>query len=211
MNSWLSSFMFILQDRVKKNENLDDMFAHISVVNFNYDRCLEHFLWFALQQVFLISADKATQLLNSLPVYHPYGTVGALPWQGIGVKIRFGEQIGISQLIQASASIRTFNEQIEEEDMLIQIGSLVSSAERMVFLGSHYHEQNMEVLRSRPPGRGGVVDVYGTAYRRSASDIRIIDGHIRGILSARGGTWQINLGDFDCNGLFQEFGTALAR
>jgi hypothetical protein len=41
--SWLNAFMFALQERIVVNENLGDIFKHLTIVNFNYDRCMEHF------------------------------------------------------------------------------------------------------------------------------------------------------------------------
>jgi hypothetical protein len=47
--SWLCSFMYGLQERIVVNENLGDIFKHLTIVNFNYDRCVEHFLFYAIQ------------------------------------------------------------------------------------------------------------------------------------------------------------------
>jgi hypothetical protein len=45
--SWLGTFMHGLQERIVVNENLGDIFKHLTIVNFNYDRCVEHFLFHA--------------------------------------------------------------------------------------------------------------------------------------------------------------------
>jgi hypothetical protein len=181
------------------------------VVNFNYDRCLEQFLWLALQQLYVIGEDRAATLIGKLKIFHPYGVVGELPWQG-GLRIRFGKKVQSGMLIAAANKIRTFNEQVEDHAMLKELGSDVSSAERIMFLGSHYHPQNMELLKASSPARGGQVIIYGTAVDRSDSDIAIISGQIESMLSERGGTHDIRVQrGLDCAGMFKEFGTALMQ
>lgn len=116
------------------------------------------------------------------------------------------------KLIEVSKRIRTFNEQIEEEETLRKMSEWMSEAERIVYLGFHFHDQNVEVLRSQAPARGGIVNSYATAFQRSTSDVQIIDEQIRAGLNKRGGSWNVYIAkDVDCAGLFREYGTALAR
>lgn len=89
LRSWLQPFMFLLSDRIKRDENLDAIFSNVKIINFNYDRCIEHFLWMALQQVFVLSEERAAALVRTLPIIHPYGTVGNLTWQG-ELQVAFG-------------------------------------------------------------------------------------------------------------------------
>jgi hypothetical protein len=209
--SWFQPFMFLLQDRTKRDESLDTIFSNTKIINFNYDRCVEHFLWWALQQLFLIDEQRATSLLQTLPIIHPYGTVGELPWQG-GLRVAFGERPVNQRLIDVSNRIRTFNEQIAEQETLTKMAEWMSEAERAVYLGFHFHDQNVEVLRTIAPARGGTVNVYATAVARSISDVRIIEERIRNGLAARGGSWNIFVEkDVDCVGLFTEYGTAFAQ
>jgi hypothetical protein len=211
LKSWLQPFMFLLSDRIKRDESLDTIFNNIKIINFNYDRCIEHFLWIALQQLFLIDEQRATSLLQTLPIIHPYGTVGELPWQG-GLRMAFGERPEPPRLIDASNRIRTFNEQIAEQETLTKMAEWMSEAERAIYLGFHFHDQNVEILRTVEPARGGMVHVYATAFARSASDVRIIDQQIRHGLAARGGSWNIFVEkDVDCVGLFREYGTAFTQ
>ncbi|EKS36969.1 SIR2 family protein [Afipia broomeae] len=211
LNSWLQPFMFVLQNGVRRDSGLDDIFQNTKIINFNYDRCVEQFLWLALQKLFAISTDDAAYLLNKLPIIHPYGTVGSLSWQA-GLRVGFGEKIQTRTLIEASNQIRTFNEQIEDEQILSQMSEWVSEAKRIVFLGFHFHDQNMALLQSTEPARGGVVEVYATGFERSVSELTIIDSEIRKLLASRGGGWNVNIDRrWDCSGLFKEFGTAIGR
>jgi hypothetical protein len=51
--------LFLLTEGIRNNDDLDRIFDSVAFVNFNYDRCLEQFLWMALQQFYLITEDKA--------------------------------------------------------------------------------------------------------------------------------------------------------
>jgi hypothetical protein len=87
-----------------------------------------------------------------------------------------------------------------------------SEAQRIVYLGFHFHDQNVEILRSQEPARGGTVNSYATAFKRSTPEIQIIDEQIRAGLGKRGGSWNVYIAkDVDCAGLFREYGTAFAR
>jgi hypothetical protein len=212
MASWFAALMFLLTDGIRKNDNLDKIFDNVAFVNFNYDRCLEQFLWLALQQLYLITEEKAGELIKGLIVIHPYGVVGKLPWQS-GLRIPFGHKLDAQTLVAAAENIRTFNEQVEDEEMLKGLGNEVSAAERIIFLGSHYHQQNMDLLKAAlpAPGRRGVT-VYGTSVGRSISDKRIIQSQISAMLEPRGGSvnYFVDYG-LDCSGLFKEFGSTWGR
>jgi hypothetical protein len=105
-----------------------------------------------------------------------------------------------------------FNEQIEDEEMRRALGDEVSTAERIIFLGSHYHQQNMDLLNASLPARGGTVTIYGTSVGRSGSDKIIIQDQVRAMLGPRGGEWLLHVDSgLDCASLFKEFGTAWSR
>jgi hypothetical protein len=211
MTSWFAGLMFLLTEGIRKNVDLDGIFDSVAFVNFNYDRCLEQFLWLALQQLYLITEDKAGELIKGLTIIHPYGVVGRLRWQG-GLRIPFGHKLDAQTLVAAADNIRTFNEQVEDEEMLKALGDEVSAAERIIFLGSHYHQQNMDLLTAALPARGGSVSVYGTSVGRSGSDKGIIQKQVSAMLKPRGGSVNLFVDNgLDCSGLFKEFGTAWGR
>ena len=88
----------------------------------------------------------------------------------------------------------------------------IIGAERIVFLGFHFHEQGMRLLQAALPARGGNVSVFGTAVNRSDSAIHEIEKQIRSMLERRGGTWDIQVkSQWDCRRLFDEFETTWAR
>lgn len=159
-----------------------------------------------LQSKFLINAEMAKALMGTLKIFHPYGVVGHLPWSkekrqvGFGV-VNYGDMVGLSQ------EIRTFNEKIEEGGDLKSMRDEVSAADRIVFLGFHFHPQNIELLKATPPARGSTVDLYATAKDRSSADKLLLDDKIRAMLQERGGSWNVNVErDYDCKKLVKDFG-----
>jgi hypothetical protein len=208
MGSWMQDFMYVLQDGIVAAENLNDLFRNLCIINFNYDRCIEQFFYFAIQDLYQVPPAKAAELMGSLRIFHPYGVVGYLDWETKKRRVDFGVT-DYGDFTGLATEIRTFNEQIEEGNELEAMREAVASAERVVFLGFHFHKQNMALITTGGTGRGGSVKVFGTVMNRSGSDVAIIQDQIRRVLAARGGTWEIDLKGVDCKGLFKEFGTAL--
>ena len=79
-NTWYESFMKILVDGCPRSE-IYSIFDNVSFVVFNYDRCVEHYLHNSLKNYYGIGNSVATEILSGLNIHHPYGVVGALPWQ----------------------------------------------------------------------------------------------------------------------------------
>lgn len=115
MSSWLVDLVYVLQEAIVASENKSDVFKNLVIINFNYDRCVEHFLYHALRDAFQLSAVDAAELMKGLRIFHPYGVVGHLPWQG-GRIVEFGADY--HDLLGLSEGILTFNEQIEDDESL---------------------------------------------------------------------------------------------
>jgi hypothetical protein len=205
--SWLRDFVHGLQERIVVNENLGDIFKHLTIVNFNYDRCVEHFLFHAIQAWSLKNEQEVAVLMKGLNIYHPYGSVGDLPWQS-GEGIEFGaeaDEFG-RLLLKSSSGIRTFNEEVEDRTKIEEIRNAISAANRVIFLGFHFHPQNMDLIK--PPigssATGEVPIAYATAFHRSSSDLRIIEAQIVQLRTFSGVCIDKS---WDCAGIFREFGT----
>jgi len=96
---------------------------------------------------------------SSLVIYHPYGQVGFMPWDDGNPKVNFGGT-DYGDIVGLSGQIRTFNEQMEDKVQLDEIRQRVADAKRIVFLGFHFHNQNMELLKAPGPNRGDIVNAY---------------------------------------------------
>jgi hypothetical protein len=159
---WLKPFFTKLIARRRK-QNLDEISQGITLICFNYDRCIEHYLIHALQKAYSITSQEAARLVNMLEIYHPYGKVGKLKTESNMSGVGFGEELSIDRLVQSVERIRTYSEQVEDESGLAQIKKVISDADAIVFLGFPYRPQNMEILK--PTGtRGDAKSIFGTAF-----------------------------------------------
>lgn len=210
--SWFSDLLYLMQDRIVASDNLDSIFENLCIITFNYDRCVEQFLFHALQHLYQIKQPHASQLMQRLMIFHPYGQVGFMQWDQHGRrKVDFGAT-DYGEVVELSEEIRTFNEQLEDTRELETLRKYVGDAQRIVFLGFHFHHQNMELLKASGPSRGGIVNLYATALDRSEADKNLLDKQIREMLSARGGSWNVHVElKRDCKGLFKDYSATWLR
>lgn len=207
--SWLSDLMFILTNQIGKTTNLDQVFNNLVIVNFNYDRCLEQFFLYALRDLFQINESEAAELVASkLRILRPYGKVGELP-MGLSGGVAFGEDLHPAKLESLANGIRTFNEQVEDDDLINSVHEEVAFCDRAIFLGFHFHKQNTDFLTSqtfhalgRKPRR-----CYGTATDRSAPDVTVLTSRVKGIFHGQALTVELGTG-WDCKGIFKTFATS---
>jgi hypothetical protein len=169
--TWFVKFMYMLGRGVPK-ENVREIFDNVSFVIFNYDRCIEHFLLHALQRAYNISDNEALSILDDLSIIHPYGSVGSLR------EIPFGAtSVNCAQLAKR---IKTYTEQEAAGDIINEIQVEVARASCVIFLGFAYHPQNVRLFQ--PPDKMTHRPIYGTAYKMSDSDVRIVTRQLAGFM-----------------------------
>jgi len=210
-DSWLRQFMLLLQDGIIARGNIKDVFKNLIIINFNYDRCIEQFLYRMVQDLFLIGDDSAAELMTKLKLYHPYGTVAALPWQRQTDSLEFGgSPHGENTFEELIDNIRTFNEEVSEGDELRVLREVFSVSKRFIFLGFHFHKQNLELIT--PRAMKGEIEVFATALNRSASDVEEIKAGMtrvfgREVTYSRHQYYEMKM---NCRDLFTNFGTRFA-
>jgi hypothetical protein len=151
--------------------DFDEALSRVSFVNFNYDRCLENYLYNAIRGYcgFDPSHRDSFQRLIYHRTHHPYGLAGNLPLgQPPGSSIAFGEEeLDSDRLRYFSKYIRTFSERREDGEDL-RIKKTISEADQIIFLGCALHRQNFDLLR---PVLRNFTDVYGTCYLPAPPDL----------------------------------------
>jgi len=81
-DSWFLQFIRLLRQGIPSADR-DRIFENVGFINFNYDRCLEYFIYHALRQGYGLNAVATSELLGRLRIVHPYGSVGKLKsWDG---------------------------------------------------------------------------------------------------------------------------------
>ncbi|MBV9460012.1 MAG: hypothetical protein JO141_21205 [Bradyrhizobium sp.] len=154
-------------------------------------------------------------LINQrLKIFHPYGTVGQLEWQGGGRSIHFGAADDTYDLAVLSGGIRTYNEEVEDQDKVKELRSLISTASRIVFLGFHFHRQNIELIapESTAPNLSGNIEMLATHVDRSKEDRNFIfHNRLRRVMHGRSvPAPERVLEACDCVQLFKNYGILFA-
>lgn len=137
-STWYLKFYSLLTKQLAKSD-IDKVFENVIVVNFNYDRSLEHFLKHAFCKHYNISAQEVTQLIDKLIIFRPYGSVGKY--------IEFGSN-NFPRHDELISSLKTYTEQVEDREGLNQVKQAIQDAEVLVFLGMAYHPNNMNLLQT---------------------------------------------------------------
>lgn len=169
---WLNPLMRLITENCRAPD-LQNRLASLSFVIFNYDRCIEHYLYSALQNYYKLDAHAAAELLNQTQFFHPYGAVGKLPWQGNGDDaVGFGCALSPHALLANARQIKTFTEGTNPNSSEIaDIRDSVATAKNLLFLGFAYHKLNMNLITpTNMPNRSFTPRTFGTARGLSKSD-----------------------------------------
>ena len=201
--TWYDSFTKLLTEGVRKSE-VAGIFDNLTIINFNYDRCVEQYLQFSLANYYGLGLEQIRELMPKLTIHRPYGIAGKLPWQEgnlPAVEFGGGQVIGTAQ---AASQIRTFTEQVEEGEDLRRIRAAVQDAERIVFLGFAFHRQNLDLLAARAMPSA---EVLATAYEVSKSDQAVIEQEVATAFELEDSTTErnIELADATCAALFKDY------
>jgi hypothetical protein len=183
---------------------LDRLFARLSFIDFNYDRCLEQFFRYALKDAYSIDRFRADELLRTLALHKPYGSLGPMPMAGRPNGVAFGCDPYLPDMNSIVKGIKTYTEQVDT-DAADRIKEEFASAHTVVFLGFGFHEQNMRLLT--PKGDTRIKRVLATAKGLSDNDIRIIQGAIVNMCKSASlkRPERVIVRDLTCAELFQEY------
>jgi len=164
-----------------KLRQMTQAFENVAFINFNYDRCIEHYLFWSFQRIGL-PANDAAEMVQNLNMVRPYGSLGSI-LSGSKNYLQFGAG-RIPEPFSVIERIRTFTESEAMHDPAA-LSKLLSSSEMIIFLGFGFHPQNMELLtiQQRPQSYLGVL---ATTYMVDAANLRALQGAITRSLRAPG-------------------------
>ena len=149
---------------------LPEAIRRVGIVNFNYDRCLEHYFHDWLIGYSGLDSSEAWNLVDQLVVVRPYGWIGALPGMQRGRResVAFGAGLDGLEMGLLSKNILTFSEE-RASDVDEKLGGLTGDAHQVIFLGCAYHPQNLSLVR---PKTSQARRIYGTCYVVPPTDKR---------------------------------------
>jgi hypothetical protein len=132
---------------VSKWEDLD--FSWLSIVTFNYERSLEHFLFRALSRTYLRKAEEVWAKLKQLQIVHVYGRLGNLDrgderaWAPFGVIQPEHLELFVDR---AAKGIQVVPEGRVDSPSFQEAQSLIRKAKAIYFLGFGFDKVNVERL-----------------------------------------------------------------
>lgn len=209
-NTWLDALFRVVIDGCTVDE-LDERLSAVVFIVLNYDRCIEHYLFHALRNYYNIDQQRAARLLSCIQIFHPYGSVGKLPWQKGSDHIAYGAEPTHEQLLALKDEIKTFTEGTDPNSSdLAAIRAALGFAPRVLFLGFAYHQLNLSLLTPhKTDPQGGSRRIIGTALGLSAADCGEIKNELATAFSCVPG--QIHLrNDLTAVNTFGEYTRALS-
>jgi hypothetical protein len=209
-DTWFEPIMQLLTQNCQRSM-IEERLSRLTFVIFNYDRCVENFLFHGLQNYYGISESETATLLSSLTIFHPYGAVGSLPWQNGPMHIEFGGEAGARNLLQLAEGIRTFTEGTDPESSDIDsIRARVAKADVALFLGFAYHSMNLALLQAPSPHQDpGSARYFGTAYGMSQSDTELVKEDLVRIASVSSNRIVLR-NDLKCASFIREYWRSLS-
>lgn len=202
-STWYDALTKAICEKRKKSD-LHSVFENISIVSFNYDRCIERYLPVSIANYYGVSTSEIHQLMPQLEIVRPYGIAGHLDWMRRTDEIH-GHELGLeaSRLANASEMIRTFTQGVADEAISKRIQTCISDAERVIFLGFAFHPQNMSILEARVDQN---TEVLATAHSASDNDRKVIQDSILKTFGYRGDRpSSIIIAAETCSGLFRSY------
>lgn len=143
--TWLA---YMLRDLTRglNKAALPSAFSNITIINFNYDRCVEHFCYHWFQTIYDLTEPESAEVCRAIRIYHPYGFLGPLRYQDPSNCVPYGGEVNARRLIEIAARIRTYSEAFEETSDPSYVASALAETRRVVFLGFGFHPQNVQLL-----------------------------------------------------------------
>lgn len=123
--------------------------SSITFVCFNYDRCIERYLFGASSEIYPSSNFSFEAVAQAINIIHPYGYLGELLPES-GLYGTFGKHEEANFVLKAAGNIRTFTEGMDE-NVTTEIGEALSSAKNAIFLGYGFVTTNDDFLFKKGP------------------------------------------------------------
>jgi hypothetical protein len=207
--TWYISFFQLLTENCNK-EDLAERFKYITLIIFNYDRCIEHFLFHALKIYYQVNETEAAQLIKNINIYHPYGSVGDLPWMNGNDAIEFGSDPHPKKILELSKQIKTFTEGTNPDSSEISfIRGHMARANKLIFIGFAFHKLNMKLIEISEHNNyeNNQLECFATTFGISSNDVGIIRSQIIDLYGRKIKTSTL---DAECSDFFKEYWRSLS-
>src|SRR5206468_3427791 len=131
---------------VKLNSSFEEFGQNqLSIITFNYDRSLEHYLLNSLINLQGKTRDECARPLEQIPIVHVYGQLGEQRYPRRGSHQYRPDQVEHFIYVKtAAAGIKLYHEEVEAASGKAR--ELLSRAKRICFLGFSYNPFNVARL-----------------------------------------------------------------
>ncbi len=144
--NWLYHLGRLLTSGVARNM-ADKAFENLAIINFNYDRSIQHYLPFVVAMAFGMTLNEARQMVgHKLNITHPLGNAGRLPWEpGENPDVEWGneEPWNIHNLVK---EIQTASERMRNRQYVTGLQAALAGSKKIVFLGFDFDPATLDFL-----------------------------------------------------------------
>lgn len=144
--NWLFQLGRLVTSGVPRNQ-AEKAFENLSIINFNYDRSVQHYLPWVVSMAFGMTLGEARQLVGAkLNITHPFGNIGRLPWEpGERPDVEWGNEDpwNLQNLIK---EVQTGSERMRNRQYVTGVQSALAGSKKIVFLGFDFDPQTIDFL-----------------------------------------------------------------
>jgi hypothetical protein len=144
----------------------------ISIVTFNYDRSVEHYMVIAFANAYGVTQATAGKVVAKVPIIHVYGSLGFLPSIQDGGREYIANASADNLRLAASGILILHENHPSSAPALQKAKELMAVAESIYFLGFGYHRTNLQRLDVRSIRHH--IDIHGTTSGFSDAEIEDI-------------------------------------
>lgn len=139
----------------------------LTIITYNYDRSLEHYLFTVLKSTCELSREECWKIFRTIPIFHMYGELG--PYNPIRNGLAYGSPLSFPIAREAAKNIQMMHES-RDKGVIQQAQEAIREASVVCFLGFGYHRENLAPLgiQSGTPDK----KIFGTAYQVTESEQR---------------------------------------
>ena len=168
---WISEVLSMAMAGIQRRE-LETAFDQVTFINFNYDRAIEQYIYWALQQRMSATPQEAQRIVEKLNMVRPYGSIGPLSFnyndeRAYGASAYFDP-------FKRIADMRTYTDGKPLHDFVV-LEKALTEAQMIIFLGFGYHATNLDLLKTTTKSSASII---GTAIGIHHQALGAINGRI---------------------------------
>jgi hypothetical protein len=147
---------------------------NMSIVTYNYDRSLDHYLRLSMKSAYRKSDDDVEQVMSQIPLIHLHGQLGSLAEFPYGIDIK---TLSDEKFQKAVDGIKIIHDADLNAQAFVRAKTCLKSAMQIIFLGFGFHKTNIDRLLC--PECYGTAK-YATAYGFTIEKMSRLDKQLHG-------------------------------